>query len=175
MRRIVITLLLVVCIGCASAKPDPAKARAGLQVQAEQMRDATLKRDYEKVTYLAYQPMVNAIGGQAKYIQHLEKMAADTKGQGIEVTDIVLAEPTPIAEGKKAIYSIIPFTKVMKKQDGAKGQRKSFLIAVSGDHGENWTFIDGGGFAGKRANLEKTIPDFPQQLAIPDEQPATWE
>jgi hypothetical protein len=54
------------------------------------------------------------------------------------------------------MYSIVPFTRVMKKQDGSKGKRKSFFIAVSGDHGENWTFIDGRGFADKRDNVARS-------------------
>jgi hypothetical protein len=175
MHRIAVWVLLVTAVGCSSAKFDPVQARVRLMAQTEQMRSAVLQPDHELMADLTHPALIKGLGGRAKYVQKLNEVAAEVKGQGFQFTDVILAEPTAIMEGKKAVYATVPYSIAMSGPGGAAGDKSSYFIAVSTDRGNNWTFLDGEGIAGDRAKLLQIIPDFPDEIALPAKQSATWK
>jgi hypothetical protein len=175
MHRIAIWVLLVSAVGCSGPKFDPVQARVRLMAQAEQVRSAVLQPDHELMADLTHPALIKGLGGRAKYVQKLNEVAAEIKGQGFQFTDVIFAEPTAIVEGKKAVHAIIPYSIAMSGPGGAKGEKPSYFIAASMDRGNNWTFLDGEGVAGDRAKLLQVIPDFPNEIALPAKQSATWK
>ncbi len=175
MHRVAVWVLLVPAMGCSGPKFDPVQARVRLMAQAEQVRSAMLQQDHERMADLTHPALINGMGGRAKYVQKLNEIAAEIKGQGFQFREVILAEPTAVVEGKKAVYAIIPYSIAMTGPGGATGDKPSYFIAVSTDRGNNWKFLDGEGVAGDRAKLLKVIPDFPSKIASPAKQSATWK
>jgi len=79
MTRFAHSILILICCGCSGSKFDAAKARTRLQAQAEEVRSAMIKQDHERIADLTYPFTIKGAGGRANFIQHLNKMAADTK------------------------------------------------------------------------------------------------
>jgi hypothetical protein len=50
---------------------------------------------------------------------------------------------------------------------------EGFLIGISSDRGNTWTFIDGAGVT--KEQLARVVPDFPTQLSLPNYEQAILE
>jgi hypothetical protein len=119
--------------------------------------------------------LVEKFGGRAGYVQKLESIAAEMKGQGFRLTKFTLRDPSQLVQAAGEVYAVIPSVVELSGPGGAAGRQPSYLIAVSTDGGASWKFLDGGGVGGDRGKLKALLPNFPDQLQLPAAQPPVWE
>jgi hypothetical protein len=174
MLRPVIFALILGLSGCAPAPINMGQARASLKAAAEQVRVAFLHEDHGRLADLMHPELLKSMGGREKCVAWLTAEAADLKGKGFKFSEVVLSEPSEIAEGKESIYAIVPQTIKMSGPFGAKGTTESALIAVSRDRGVTWRFVDSTGFAGDRSKVGGILRDFPDQVALPPAAKTKW-
>ena len=124
---------------------------------------------------LTHPTIVDELGGRAKFMQRLEAIAREMKGQGFRFQGNTFSEPSDLVEASGEVYAVVPFRLDMTAPGEIPGTLHSYLIGVSKDQGSNWKFIDGGGVAGDRAKLRQVLPNFPSNLQLPAKQEPVWQ
>lgn len=173
--RYCLPLSALVLLGCSSKPLDMEQARKNLKDQAEAVGRAMLQEDHQKMADLTLPALVEKFGGREKFVQKLESMAGELKGDGMRFDKFVISGPSELAEAAGDVYGIVPFTLEMTGPNGMVGSKPSYLIAVSRDRGASWKFLDGAGVAGDRTRLKTILPNLPSNLRLPEKRPAVWK
>jgi hypothetical protein len=152
----------------SKATPAP-KPYPNAKTQANQLNDAVLSGDYAKAADLTYPKLVELIGGRAEYLAVLEAGMKETQSDGFRIISSVTGDPKDVIEDGNVVYAILPTTMRIKVAEGVLvGQ--TFLIGVSNDRGEHWTFLDVGN--GSSHELVKTLfPAVADRLKLPERKP----
>jgi hypothetical protein len=179
--RYITCIVLLVVIGCASkARPsssnvDQAQARQILKAQADELGQAALHLDHEKMADFTHPVLIKNMGGRPAFVKALDRFALEIKGQGFQFTSYTVKEPSELVESGGEVFGIVPTEVNLSGPNGAKGRQPSFLVAVSEDRGAHWTFLDGEGIRGDRSKLKALLPNFPDKLELPGPQSAIWQ
>ena len=155
---ILCALFLVVC-GLASA--DPATR---LRADAEWMCQAVVKVDADAIVQHTYPGLVEKIGGPAAMKDVVVAGQAELEKSGLKV---VSNEITSISEPVQAgaeLHAVVRTKRVVRGRTGRQVLH-SYVIAVSRDEGENWTFVDGQKL--KPQHVMALFPDFNVDLVLP--------
>jgi hypothetical protein len=156
-------LFLVLIAGCAarpqakgpgaSASFDQQQALKNLKAQAEEVGRAAVQEDHAR---------------------RVESTAAEMKGQGFGLKKFTIGEPSQLVQAGGQVYAIVPSELEMSAPPRTTGRQAAYLIAVSPDAGARWQFIDGSGIGGDPRKLKSLLPNFPEELQLPAEQPPAW-
>lgn len=169
MRNFMMFLLLIV--GCSSNAEtelaDSPQALANLKAQAEEVGQSAVHEDHARMTELTHPALVEKFGGREAFVKKLESMAAEMKGLGIRVTKCALGEPSKLIQVRGQVYAVVPMESEFAGPQGMPNKVTSYLIGVSSDGGEHWTFLDGAGIGQDRSKVKSLLPDFPDSLPLP--------
>lgn len=138
-----------------------------LKSQAEESSAAFVKGDYARLADLTYPRLVKLAGGREKMIAYLETAAKEMKAQGAEVISMSFDDPTQVIKIEGDLFAILPSTMKMKVPEGIL-IGKSFMLGISGDNGEHWTFVDGSALGEK--GIKTLFPAAVGKLNIPKEE-----
>ena len=118
---------------------------------------------------------VKKFGGGTTYIQKLASIAAEMKGKGFRPKQFSIGKPSHLVEAVGGVYAVVPGELELSGPEGATGKQAAYMVAVSQDEGITWKFIDGAGTGGNRGKLKSLLPNFPDELGLPNPQPAVWD
>ena len=135
--------------------------------QAQELSEAMIKGDYNKAADLTYPKLVELMGGRAKFVSETEKIFKEMEAQQMRIVSNVVGEPHDIVEVKNEIYAIVPTEMRMKLPDGILAS-EAFMIGVSKDGGQNWTFVDAAAAREGGEGLKMMFPDAASQLRVPE-------
>jgi len=165
MRHIFSIFLLLPAIAWAD---DDKVAR--LKKNADEVCQAVLKENHEKLIDLTHPKVVEITGGRAKMLKILKEIATELADQGIKFESIDLETPEPIVVSGTHEFSVVPYVLRISKGK-TKLRQKNYLLGVSADAGKTWRFINGP----IPDSLRKAIDDFPAKLELPKEEKAMIE
>jgi hypothetical protein len=120
--------------------------------QAELMAKAVAKGDYKTLVDHMYPRFVAMSGGKEKMMTTVSAGMGQLKAQGFVLESAVAGSPGKFYKAGKEIHCLIPEI-VTVKTPGGRATLRSNLLAISGDHGKTWTFLD---------LNQSTIPKIPQ-------------
>lgn len=164
--------------GGAKSSPTPASSAAAtrqkdypnLKAQAGQWAEAYVREDYEKVAALTLPKQVELMGGAEGMARILRR---GLKGGGAKMLSIRVGEPGEVIPLGRQLFAIVPTTLKMREPRGVV-VGDGFLIGVSDDGGESWTFVDGSG--GRNEEKVKTLlPAAAGKLKLPELKPLALE
>ena len=183
MNILVIFLLLAASmVGCVSGsqpqsnQPPQASASASapktvdheiIKRQAQELSDAMIKGDYNKAADLTHPKLVDLMGGRTQFISETEKAFKEMEAQQVRIVSNMVGEPQDIVEVKNEIYAIVPTAMRMKVPDGILAS-EVFMIGVSKDGGQNWTFVDAAAAREGGEGLKMLFPDAASKLRVPE-------
>lgn len=174
---ITISLLLIVQIACGQKQstenvPNPQiqisseKAEyPNLKIQAEEVGEATINQNFEKLVDFTYPKVVEKFGGKDKMIAFLKTDSAQMKAGGFEIEAIVIGEVKQIAKVENQIFAVVPMTMKVKAPNG-KALGESSMVGISNDNGASWKFIN----AINQDKFKGLFPKASEKIQIPDEQ-----
>jgi hypothetical protein len=149
------------------AKPPAEDARiATVKRLAAQMLKATTDGNYAVIIDLTYPKIVAEMGGRANAIQAAETMMQQVKEAKFVIKELKTAEPGPFHRQGANTFIVVPtFTVIVSPE---KTMRiSSYLLGISPDGGQAWTFIDGAGL--RDPDLRRRIlPEMPGTLTLPE-------
>ena len=137
-----------------------------LKIQAKVAADAFMAADYNKFVDLVYPKIVKLAGGREALIALVTGSMRDMEAQGLKVISYEPGEPEPAIRIDQALYAIVPATMRAQAKVGVV-RLESFMIGVSSDDGENWTFVGGAG-ATDEEQLRAVMPEVLGKLKIPE-------
>lgn len=147
----------------------PQVDRTKLKAQAEELARAFVSGDLGKLADMTYPRLIELIGGKTQMIASIEKDMKGMRAEGIEIDSVSVGEPGQVIRIGKQTFAVIPETLRMKVPQGLLvGQ--SFLIGVSEDGGERWTFVNGLSGANKE-RLRVLLPAAADKLNLPEMKP----
>src|SRR5215472_11029115 len=123
------------------------------KAQANELGMAVVMGDFARAADLTYPKLIEFLGGRARYIAQLKKQMTEMSAGEFKLLSCTAAEPIQVIEVRQRLYAVIPSLIRIKGTEGVLvGQ--AFMIGVSKDGGETWTFVDSGGREMKREKLK---------------------
>lgn len=158
----------------ASTTAAPRTDYPNLKIQAEELAKAFDRRDYERVASLTHPKLVGLMGGpkgMAAILARSMKRAEET--ENVKFLSTTVGEPGEVIRVERQLFAIVPTTLRMRVSEGVL-VGEAFMIGVSEDDGENWTFVDGSG--GRNEEKIKTLfPAAAGKLKLPELKPPALE
>jgi len=171
--------LLVLQFGCGRQNTSPTASSASpsdtrypkLKVQADQLNQASLTGDDDRVVDLTYPKLIELMGGRDEFLANADAIRSEMEAQQLRVLSATAEDSKDIIEVNNQIYAIVPVSMRMKSPEGVLVGR-SFMIGVSEDRGENWKFVSAGSGQLEPEQLKLIFPAAADKLRIPeDEEP----
>lgn len=117
--------------------------KSRVKKQAQEMADALIAGNYEKMADLTYPALVELLGGKAKMVAGLKQEMNEGSVENFRLLSMPADEPKRVVKSYDYLLAVVPVTMRVKMLDGVYAQRISYL-GVSQDGGQNWTFVNGG-------------------------------
>lgn len=164
MKKFAVVLVLVALLSCTlvCAADDPA---ANIRAAFDRAAQAVVAGDTDAILDSTYSGLLEQVGGRDMMRSMLIKNLKDLEERGMAV---VATEIVSISEPLRAgdeLHAIVRAKRTVKTLGGRQIQ-DTFMIAVSGDEGQSWTFIDGPQLTPK--HIEALFPDFNEALELPE-------
>ena len=137
-----------------------------LKKQAQASADAFLAGDYKKFLTFIYPKLVELVGGPEAMIDMVKSGMRDIEAKGLKTLSYTIGEPEPPTQIEKGLFAIVP-TKLRMQSPRGVIASESFMIGISRDGGENWTFISGIGTTDE-AQLRMILPEVVGKLKFPE-------
>jgi hypothetical protein len=176
LRFTLLLALLLLIIGCghhrgtpfAQATPQPsvlsASSYPNLEVQANQITDAFIRKDYERYAELTYVTVVQASGAKEKYAKTTEKNIKEFEATGQRYLSYRAEPATQLFQDAGNLYAVVPTVQTVKSSDGTF-RVYSYMIGVSSDNGQNWTFFSVGAVG--RNGIELVLGQVASKFDLP--------
>ena len=166
-RFVIVAVLLSSMLVCAADD-----SIANIRVAFDRAVQAAVVGDAETILDSTYSGLLEQVGGRDAMRSMVIKNLNDLKERGMAVvgTEIVsISEPLQAGD---ELHAIVRAKRTVKAPGGRQIQ-DTFMIAVSSDGGQNWTFVDGPQLTPK--HIEALFPDFNEALELPETAPPVFE
>jgi hypothetical protein len=178
MRQLPTFFAIICLIIAASARAEQPRKLAkdikpdAILSAAQEMGRAMIAQDFGKLADFTFPKIVAGMGGREKMIEKLKAGVEEMKNAGYGFNTFHVDAPTAIADAGNDIVAVVPQSLEMTVP-GGKLTAKSYLIGLSSDQGQTWTFIDGAGIDAK--SLKTLLPNFPKDVKLPAKQQSVFE
>jgi hypothetical protein len=160
MNRIIVLFQFLFFLSVGYGQSNNSSVR--LKEQANHMRKFFLEKDYEAFSKYTHPTIIEMAGGRQQMIKAVKNQIQKMKAEGAEFLDLTIGEPSEIIRVENELQCTVPQTITLKIQD-QKITKKTSLIAISTDSGENWYFIDA---APGLNQIKKAFPKLSNKLVI---------
>jgi hypothetical protein len=154
-----------------SAQVDKSRVKK----QAQEMTDAFVAGNFEKMVDLTYPDLVEILGGKAKMVARLKEEVAGWRKEGFQILSMPVDEPKRVVKSRNYLLTVVPAKMRVKMPEGVFVQPTSY-IGASQDGGQTWTFVDGRGSNKQKLKiLFAAIPTAVDELELLAEMPPVRE
>lgn len=150
----------------ASTAASEQKEYPNLKAQAKELAEAFSRKEFDKVASLTYPKLVEMMGGHEKMASYMSEGVQQIEARKVKFFSYTIGEPKDIISVGPELFAIVPSTLKMKVPSGILTSQ-SFMIGVSKDRGENWTFVDGSGGV-ETEKLKLLFPAAADKLKLPE-------
>ncbi|MBD1367080.1 hypothetical protein IDJ77_24935 [Mucilaginibacter sp. ZT4R22] len=141
-----------------------AQDTATVKRQAGLFAHATFKGDVAVIIAGTYPKLIELSGGKEQMQQLITERMEELKKQGITSFEGTVGTPGKIYKSGTQLHCLIPEQIILKTAAG-RYLARSYLLGVSDDNGESWTFLDVGNMPADV--LRRLLPNFNEELKIP--------
>ena len=157
--------LFALFISACVSDPD-AQRTERIKRSAVESSQAFRRGDYETMANQTYPKLVSLLGGRKETIAAMKAMMKEVQARGLVPTAMSVGAPSKPVRSNGKLFSVVPTSLTMAAPDVRITQR-SFMLAISTDEGNAWTFLSGSQLTKEiRAQI---IPDLPPDLKLPQE------
>lgn len=156
---------LAVGLYITTAGMGQAQQAAEVKRQAQEMLTAFKQGNYARLIDFMPEKAIKELGGRQAAAQLAEQAMKSLKDNGATITAYEVGEPRPVMEEGANAFTIVP-TRMELTLSGQRIAAKSYLLAISGDKGKTWKFLDGAGLDNVAAR-NKLLPKLPAKLKLP--------
>lgn len=164
MMRLIVIFLLISATPSAFSQNQNSLIKA----QAMHMAQALLKKDFTAFSKFVHPKLIAAAGGGDKLVERLDSANALAKQFGAEIKKIHIGDPAKVVTYKSGLQTTLPQTTEMETPMGSV-ILETTLVALSGDGGKNWQFLDTSVFSVQE--IKKHVPELSPSLVIPPLKP----
>ena len=141
---------------------------ASLKKQALEMSSSFIKGDYKNFIKFTYPKVVEMMGGKEKMVTFPEKGIEEMKNEGVSFKSVSVGLTNHKVRAGKEIHTLVSQTIIMAVPGGTV-TANSYLLAISGNDGHSWSFVDTAPF-NDVTKLKAVLPHYNPELKIPAKQ-----
>jgi len=158
-EAIAIVFLLAATLVCASVDPQVTIRKA-----VERASEAVIAGDTDAILDSTYPKLIEQVGGRESMREILTKNLTGLEQRGLTVvSNEIVSISEPVRAGTE-LHAIVRSRRTLKAPRGRQ-IHDTFLIAVSGDDGQSWSFVDGPQLTPNHIKI--LFPDFNSALVLP--------
>lgn len=152
---------------------DIAVTRKRLKEQATDIANAVVVADFEKVADMTHPNSLEMMGGRDRVIAFQKKSREKSIASGAKIEIERVDDPGDIVESQSVLYSYVPvIARIYRRIPKQVLLMKSIFIAVSGNEGKTWKFVDDSGIP-SREIVEQMFLNWPPKLKLPPKEAPT--
>ena len=159
MKRVICVALAVLTCVLSLAQTDNSK----LNAQLDEMKKYFLAGDYENFADYTYPKIIEMMGGKSKMVSATRQAMDRMQNEGFTFVDLIFKNPTGYLKKDGELQCSLTQQLTMNTPKG-KIQSEYTLLAISGDQGQNWTFIDTSGK--EKATMLHYFPNLHQDIVV---------
>lgn len=133
--------------------------------QAMKMHLAMVAGDFKTYVHFVHPAVVRQAGGEEAMEKGVAGATASMKERGMSFGKYSLGEVSKIWKGGPEFQCTV-FNELEIKVSGMTIVSKSTLVAISGDGGKNWTFVDNTGRS--MASVRRLLPNLNPAIVFAD-------
>ena len=156
---VAIVALLSVTLVCAAEDPT-----ANIRADFDRAAQAVAARDAEAILDSTYPGLLQQVGGRDAMRTMVVKNLTDLEQRSMAVVATEIVSISQPLQAGAELHAIVRAKRTVRAPGGRQIQ-DTFMIAVSGDEGEKWTFVDGPQLTPK--HIEALFPEFNAALVLP--------
>ena len=103
----------------------------------------------------------------------MRRSMKQAEAENVKYLSTTLGAPEEAFKVERQLFAIVPTTVKMKTPEGVL-VGKAFLLGISDDDGETWTFVDGSG-GRNQEKMKKLFPGASDKIRLPDLKPPVLE
>ena len=169
-RKLIVSISFIIPVLLMSCK-NTESMKKNIEQQFVEMSNAYLKGNIPAYVDFMYPKIVERAGGRDSTIKLIQVLVQTLNSTGRQIKSINYGNISEILKAGKELHCIVSQTIEMTRPDGTDIMETS-VLAVSGDKGKNWKFLDVSG-ANVKA-LKEIFPDFNDKLQIPEKKSPTF-
>lgn len=180
-KTVLIVVICVVSMGCRGSSSQNSNQQTRAQVsaaaqsqrvkaQAQELADAMLRDDFERTVDLTYPRLIGLLGGREAAIASMKQESSEMLSDNMQLVSNTVGEPRDFVQVESESYAIVPSTIRIRVPEGML-VGEAFMIGISTDGGQNWTFVDSGGGNTDMKLLKNLFPTAAEKLRIPETKP----
>lgn len=158
------SLLLVVCTTTAFAQADDESLLEMARSEAQLMSEAFHAGEYDTYLDLIHPKIVEGMGGR----QRMKEVFAGGLGPGIEFVSVNIGKAGKLISDGDTYQCALRQDQIMK-MGGQNYLIKGYLIGISYDAGQSWSFISVSN--NSLANLKVHFPELSDELEVSPQSP----
>ncbi len=135
-----------------------------IKTQALDMARSLIRNDFNAFSKYIHPAILEMAGGREKLKNDMDSANSAMKQFGVQFKKILIGNPGPVISYQNQLQCVVPENTDMLTPLGELNLETS-LIAISGDQGKNWYFIDTNVY--KVDRLKKVLPGLSPNLEIP--------
>jgi len=138
-------------------------AYPALESQAKEFGESYIKKDFERLVRLTLPAYVKSHGREQllrEFAATREKVMLLLAARGAEIASWSPSEATQLIEDGGLLYAVVPTTLKIKAAENI-AETPICLIAVSADHGAQWSFI-----SATCINVKRAFPAVADRLVL---------
>ena len=137
-----------------------------VKIRAQELYDARITRDYEKIVELTWAGSVQECGGRKMFIELMKEMMEKFDQKGQKLHSYRVGEPDIFVVDGGYTFAVLPTISEMRTPD-SRIVTDSFALAISPDSGQSWSFVEGRLFKDK-SERNAFVPKIPATLLFPE-------
>lgn len=153
-------LLLFIILPLAAAAQDTTVVKR----QAALFAHATFQVDVEHIIAGTYPGLIELSGGKEQMAQLITERMDELKKKGITGFEGRVGKPGKIYKAGAELHCLLP-EEVIFRTSAGRYLSRSYLLGISNNNGESWTFMDVGNMPADI--LHRLLPNFNEELKIP--------
>jgi hypothetical protein len=155
---ILLAMLLAACGLVASDSTD------NLRADAEWMCKAVKDGNADAIVQYTYPGLLEKVGGPDEMRKIIVAGQTDLAQRGLIVQSVLITAVSEPLQAGSELHAVVRTERTIRGKTGRQ-IIKSYVIAVSSDNGENWTFVDGQKLT--PPHVLALFPDFNTDLVLP--------
>lgn len=161
MRRLTLTLFVLLVVAVVNAQTDTAKIREAVQRCADSMTLAFKNRDWKGLAHFTLPAVVNMIGGEESFVRLTETAMKEVPADALKEFSI---GPLLQLVRAGAEWQCVIEQKIKLEIEGTPYESITSLVGQSDESGQQWKFADS---KGNRQTALIVLPSLSNRLVIP--------
>lgn len=157
---------LLILIGSDLYASDSIMLYKNIELYSKKIESVFKEHNLSGLVDLMYPKVVSLMGGKQKTIGIIKQVESEILADGFTMNIDSVGHIIQLVKAGNELHGIIPEYIYLKNEEGFL-QQTAYLMIISIDDGETWSFIDTQGLIDDPSKIKMVFPNYNYDLRIP--------